>query len=634
MLLYGFTDTVNDITREVLNLCSKSFFFSHRILWFLQSTDFESVEITPSTDPKLLINRIIEISQSFQHFFLGNGEKLYDLYKTLKITHSIPNNDEIEEEPQGQYDTREIIQRYRDGSFSIESSSEIDPKYIPLPDFMTDHQSKFLSTMSFVDALTLISHELLKVQNKTEFLVSQLTLLNRLLPAGVYVPFNLFKARNCAVLHIPVSEARVFTTKERAPFKISIEVFRPYLEISKASKIEKPERSRDRAVSFQTEARRTESFAFSNVSKGLNASMDSDLTSESFFDKDDLPRRRNQTFAIIRDKDSIEPEFKHYANLFVSPNRGSVAVVYGEVDESGQNVSVFKESFKQQEERIKRSSPFGKLSTWSLLHVIVKSGDDLRQEQLAMQLISFFKQTFDEKKIDIWLYPYDILATGIDCGILECVPDAVSIDGLKKSLPADQSTLYDFFLLQFGQRKSKRFKNAKKCFMKSLVGYSLVCYILKIKDRHNGNILIDRNGHLIHIDFGFMLSNSPGGNINFEQAPFKFSQEFENVLGGRRSKLFQEFRSLCVKGYSAIKEKAEQVILMVEMMRSGTGSNLGCFIGGESAITELRERLLPKAKMSEGDCKEYINDLIDISLDNWSTKCYDRFQYCCQNIFY
>lgn len=43
--------------------------------------------------------------------------------------------------------------------------------------------------------------------------------------------------------------------------------------------------------------------------------------------------------------------------------------------------------------------------------------------------------------------------------------------------------------------------------------------------RHNGNILIDNNGHVIHIDFGFVLGNSPGG-INFETSPFKLPQEY------------------------------------------------------------------------------------------------------------
>ena len=60
-----------------------------------------------------------------------------------------------------------------------------------------------------------------------------------------------------------------------------------------------------------------------------------------------------------------------------------------------------------------------------------------------------------------------------------------------------------------------------------------VCVVvcLQVKDRHNGNILIDLDGHIIHIDFGFMLSNSPG-SVNFENAPFKLTRELLEVWRG------------------------------------------------------------------------------------------------------
>lgn len=87
--------------------------------------------------------------------------------------------------------------------------------------------------------------------------------------------------------------------------------------------------------------------------------------------------------------------------------------------------------------------------------------------------------------------------------------DVTTLDSLFRKLGPMSMTLEDFF--------SKNWKNniieAKTNFLNSLAGYSLVTYFLQVKDRHNGNIMLHRDGSIIHIDFGFFLSNAPGKGV-------------------------------------------------------------------------------------------------------------------------
>ncbi len=86
--------------------------------------------------------------------------------------------------------------------------------------------------------------------------------------------------------------------------------------------------------------------------------------------------------------------------------------------------------------------------------------------------------------------------------------------------------------------------------------YAIASYLLQSKDRHNGNILIDTQGRLVHIDFGFILEISPGANMRFESAAFKLSHEMTQLLdpsGQRDSSQFHLFEELCVRGFLAVR---------------------------------------------------------------------------------
>ena len=295
---------------------------------------------------------------------------------------------------------------------------------------------------------------------------------------------------------------------------------------------------------------------------------------------------------------------------------------------------VFGKSFRHKAKEIKKNSLFGDLDSHKIFRCIFKTHEDLRQEQFATQLINEFYQIFKLENTGCWLNTYEIISTGNDAGLVEMVNDSVSLDQLKQKI--HQASLHDFYLYNFGNGDSNSllYKKAMNNFVTSLAGYSLVCYFLQIKDRHNGNILIDKDGHLIHIDFGFLLSNAPGKGLKFENAPFKLSNDMVNCLGGVDGKYFKEFRTLLHKGFKAVNKHRLKISILVEMMYCGHGKNLDCFEKGQEAIDNLKMRLCPQESMNNVDVKKFVDNLITQSVDNWRTKWYDIFQYYVQGIFY
>jgi len=282
------------------------------------------------------------------------------------------------------------------------------------------------------------------------------------------------------------------------------------------------------------------------------------------------------------------------------------------------------ETWHEKRRRLKTESPYGRLESWDLAGVLVKGGDDLRQEFLAQQLIRVFRAIFGETGVPLWVRPYEILVTGHDSGIMEFVPDSQSFGALKQSFGNES------FARCFEAAFADKLEKAQLNFVKSHAAYSLISYILNVKDRHNGNLMLLRSGHCIHIDFGFMLSSAPGNNFAnmvaggaFENSPFKLTQEIMDIIGGQESEMFDYFKRLLIYGFLQIRKNAERIMLLVEMMM--TNYKMPCFCDNpEKALQEMQDRFM--LNIGDESCIQNIQTLILQSINNWRSVQYDYYQ--------
>ncbi|XP_041638490.1 phosphatidylinositol 4-phosphate 3-kinase C2 domain-containing subunit beta [Cheilinus undulatus] len=253
------------------------------------------------------------------------------------------------------------------------------------------------------------------------------------------------------------------------------------------------------------------------------------------------------------------------------------------------------------------------------LSVIFKSGDDLRQDMLTLQVIRIMNKIWIQEGLDMRMVIFKCFSTGRGRGMVEMIPHADTLRKIQVEHGVTGSfkdrPLADW--LQKHNPSDEQYDKAVENFIYSCAGCCVATYILGICDRHNDNIMLKTSGHMFHIDFGKFLGHAQMfGNIKRDRAPFVFTSDMAYVINGgdKPSSRFHDFVDLCCEAYNLIRKHTHLFLNLLGLM-------LSCGIPELSDLDDLKyvyDALRPHE--SEADATMYFTRLIESSLGSVATK--------------
>lgn len=234
---------------------------------------------------------------------------------------------------------------------------------------------------------------------------------------------------------------------------------------------------------------------------------------------------------------------------------------------------------------------------------IFKHGDDLRQDQLILQMITLMDKLLRKENLDLKLTPYRVLATSTKHGFMQYI-DSITV----AEVLASEGSILNFF------RKHHPCEGATygiqpdvmDTYIKSCAGYCVITYLLGVGDRHLDNLLLTNNGNLFHIDFGYILGRDPKPL----PPPMKLSKEMVDTMGGINSEHYHEFRKQCYTAFLHLRRHANVMLNLFSLMTDASVPDIA--LEPDKAVKKVEDNL--KLNLTDEEAVQHLQNLLDISL--------------------
>ncbi|KAK4683819.1 hypothetical protein P7C73_g6397, partial [Tremellales sp. Uapishka_1] len=193
--------------------------------------------------------------------------------------------------------------------------------------------------------------------------------------------------------------------------------------------------------------------------------------------------------------------------------------------------------------------------------IIFKNGDDLRQDQLVIQLFTLMDRLLRKENLDLRLSPYSVLATGTAEGMIQFV-ESKSLAAIMQEYGNLQNYLREEHADEGALGSYGIEAGVMDTFVRSCAGYSVLTYVLGVGDRHLDNLMLSPDGHFFHVDFGYILGRDPKPY----PPPVKVCKEMVEAMGGTTSTHYARFQSLCYTAFIGLRKNANLILNLVALM--------------------------------------------------------------------
>ena len=164
---------------------------------------------------------------------------------------------------------------------------------------------------------------------------------------------------------------------------------------------------------------------------------------------------------------------------------------------------------------------------------------------------------------------YKCCSTGYNMGMIEIVLNSTTL----AQIHAEKGGMFGAFKVDTivdylkENNPSNKYDEVVDNFAKTCAAYCVGTYILGIGDRHSDNIMVDKAGHLFHIDFGHFLGNFKSKlGVKRERSPFVFLPEMAYVLEEHNSDFYEDFETKACAAYNLLRRRANLLINLFALM--------------------------------------------------------------------